>query len=359
MKIFCNIFIFLFMLFLSCEGSELLLQPPIKSEQADIDMYANAIKYGGSFSEKNQYRHIVYLRKMKERNLYVEIRFFNQLPNELTPKEKMLFKKYPDNTSGIDSVVYIYQSQYDLDPYLTRRRRELFNEDPADRLAEKKIRVLKREFENPGCEFISVEDCAYMIKKSNRVIFLIGAGISTGLGIATEPELERSTGFEKDKAVDPLFKYLIYNPQEIFEKITALLFDPSINVETPSKAHFALVKLAFYKQSQVITTNFDLFLERAGIKSYKTKKAALENDWNRNVIKQIDTVVCIGCSEDHYAILGKYKKANPLGNIIIINREIPKYAGKDDFLVQGDIQVVVPRLASLVIDEDDYNDLNI
>ena len=94
-----------------------------------------------------------------------------------------------------------------------------------------------------------------------------------------------------------------------------------------------------------------MFLEYAGINPYKIRKVFLDKDWNANVIEQIDAIICIGCREDNYAILGKYKSANPLGTIIAIDREQPKYLGKGDFLVQGDIQELLPRLAKLVIDD--------
>ena len=247
MKKFCNLLTILFIMFLSCEckDGEILLQPPKKTVQADVDLYINLIKSGGSFSRGDECRHIVYLRNMKENDLYVEIRYFNQLPDELTQEEKSMFKKYIDHTSESDSCVYVYQSQEDINEYIARRRRELFSTDPATSIVEKRIRAFIRYFENPEGDFLSIEDCAYIIKNMKKVIFLAGAGISAGVGVITQQQLDDICGYEKDKAVDQFTRTLIHNRKDIFDKCTSLLFDPMVKLKKTSEAHLALAKLAF------------------------------------------------------------------------------------------------------------------
>ena len=78
----------------------------------------------------------------------------------------------------------------------------------------------------------------------------------------------------------------------------------------------------------------------------------ISQDLTPEVAKQIDGIVCIGSSYDFMGFLALYKKLNPRGTIIAINEYHPDYICKKDFLIQGDVQEILPRIEKMVFGEE-------
>lgn len=266
----------------------------------------------------------------------VDIVYFASLPTEFSDDEKKLFK----NIGGH----YVYSSH--LGTQRSYERLTNLTELKAARLGSETKRDMRCTDQKPAA--MTLDECARIIK-GKHIIFVTGAGISASV-IPSQQALEHACGISNsEKPVDD-FVHLCLNSPEIIGQHINEFFEKFVQAQ-PTPAHDALTQLAQAKNTHIITSNFDLLHEKAGIVPYKAKqveRAQYERDWSPEFIATVDAVVCIGSREDFMDLLTRYKKYNSAGMIIAINREQPYYLGSGDFLVSGDIQELLPKLAKTI-----------
>lgn len=192
---------------------------------------------------------------------------------------------------------------------------------------------------------ITLEQLADLIKTKN-VIFYTGAGISAHAGIWTMESLEDALEINFNCEFDQCMQNIIINLEKIKTNFREFCRAAFKTQATP--AHYALKSIALLKQSQILTENFDLLHEHAGIKPLHISGPWLKNNVDPNELKKINLVLCIGLSHDDRGFLGWYKTNNPNGIIIAIDLNKPSYLGNEDFLIQEDCQEVLPKLAKKI-----------
>lgn len=112
-------------------------------------------------------------------------------------------------------------------------------------------------------------DLAKLIKESNQIVFLSGAGVSTESGI---PDFRSSSGLYNDNYIygtspeDILsHSYFMHKPKEFFEYYKENLVHPDAK---PNSAHYAIARLErFGKLKAVVTQNIDGLHQAAGSKN--------------------------------------------------------------------------------------------
>ena len=93
----------------------------------------------------------------------------------------------------------------------------------------------------------------------------------------------------------------------------------------------------------------DVLFEYADIKPYRVHMEQTDEEWNGDVFRDVDVILCVGNARDIYGgMLHKYKEARPDGIIVALNLEQPSFLGPEDYIVQGDVQEVLPQLALLI-----------
>ncbi len=204
----------------------------------------------------------------------------------------------------------------------------------------------RRQYEQATPHLIDAEALATLITEHN-VLFYTGAGISIAAGIPSMAQLERLIGLKKGITGIFFLKQVMDDPEEFNEKIGH--FYNACFYGHPSKAHEALKQLAFFKNTKIVTENIDLLHEYTGIVPYRVKAEQLRKEVGSDQLRAIDYVICVGLSYDDKGFLGWYKRHNPNGRIIAIDLAQPSYLGDDDFLIQVDLQQLLPALAEKII----------
>ena len=306
-----------------------------------------------TFRDKPKGRTIIFGSDIKEKKLigsFFEIRYESKLPEVLSKAERLLFVKTIVTENGVPKNIYIYK----YPSKAIERERKSESKDKVRLKVLKKIEnARERKIEKADPQSLTLQECAFLIRQK-KILFLTGAGMSIAAGIPTFPELFKDLGFVFTEMVDDMVKVALKDPQRISSVVSK--FHQSFCEASPTTAHFALAKLAEYKGVQIVTGNVDLLHQRAGIEPYLIGAPHvdfdIEKDLTELVAKKIDAIFCIGSSFDFRGFIGRYKKLNPQGLIIAINKEKPKYIGDEDFFVSGDSQEIVPDLADLVMDTD-------
>jgi NAD-dependent deacetylase len=194
---------------------------------------------------------------------------------------------------------------------------------------------------------ISGEDL-FNLLQNQRFIFYTGAGISAAGQVATMATLEESLKLRAVKhsfSLDNLKQFLHHitsNPQEITQAFSD--FCQSAIYGAPTHAHSALHEIAQRKQVAIVTENVDLLQQRTGSVPLFVRSGIIQTACAAD-FQEIDALICIGLSKDDCGFIAHYKKNNPQGKIIAINVGIPDYLSDQDFIVQEDLQVVLPNLA--------------
>ena len=283
-------------------------------------------------------------------DIFFTMKFFHELPDGLSEDEKSKFTPTKDFFGEEEVDAYYYK-------YGERKLEEgnPLKDQAADKLLTKQTSAMMREFKKDSAnpQVLSVEECAQLIK-TKRILFITGAGISMAAQIPTKQKYYESLGVEKRATVDQFAKDLLNNPEKLVKIVQN--FHTSVCDAKPTAAHNAIRDLAFYKSAQILTDNHDKLHEKSGIMPIQTRFEHLEQNLTQDVAQKIEIIICIGSSHDFKAVLGRYKRLNPLGLIIAINKEQPNYLGNEDFFVQGDIQELVPRLAKLVVGNTETKD---
>lgn len=114
----------------------------------------------------------------------------------------------------------------------------------------------------------------------------------------------------------------------------------------PTPAHVALAKIATKKWTTICTENFDRLQERTWIKAYHISWDDMLQRYNPEYFKEIDAIICIWLSHDDRGLLWWYKQHNPQGKIIAFDLQQPEYLGDEDYLLQWDVQKILPEIQS-------------
>jgi hypothetical protein len=62
----------------------------------------------------------------------------------------------------------------------------------------------------------------------------------------------------------------------------------------------------------------------------------------------VNVIVCVGLSHDDRGFLAYFKKHNPEGVIIAIDKGNPDYLSNNDYIVREDLQIVLPIMVEYV-----------
>jgi len=182
--------------------------------------------------------------------------------------------------------------------------------------------------------------------KNKRVVFYTGAGVSLSSGVQAMAGLKNVLGFHKGMQPGPKYsEYAKTKAQAVLEEFSQ--FCHRAFTAEPSPAHRAITTIALTKKVQVMTENFDFLHQRAGIVPFEVSARAVRKNIAPGEMRDIDALVCVGMSADDRGLLQWYKDQNPQGKIIAFNLEVPTYVGSDDYVVLGDVQETLPKIAAL------------
>jgi NAD-dependent SIR2 family protein deacetylase len=176
---------------------------------------------------------------------------------------------------------------------------------------------------------------------NNRVLFYTGAGLSVASGVPSMSQLYELLELKGVKEFAASLQEAIQHPEKFSQKI--LGFHNACFLSQPTKAHQALVRLAFYKNTKIVTENLDGLHEYSGIMPYRVDPEELRSIGGDS-LSAIDYIICIGLSQDDRGFLGWYKRNNPTGQIISVDLGSPSYLGDEDFLIHADLQILIPSL---------------
>ncbi|MBP6869432.1 hypothetical protein KBC04_00900 [Candidatus Babeliales bacterium] len=171
-------------------------------------------------------------------------------------------------------------------------------------------------------------------------IFYTGAGISAASNVATMYDLEKSLSLTEGKV--NFLRKVLFQPDQVAQNFGN--FCKSAIDGLPTPAHYALAKIAQQRKIPILTENVDLLQHKTGVqpihvRNKKIRQASLKD------LKEIDYIICIGLSRDDCGFINHYKSQNQEGLIIAIDKGLPDYLSNNDYLVQDDLQVVLPDLA--------------
>ncbi len=190
---------------------------------------------------------------------------------------------------------------------------------------------------------IEFDDLCHILK-DKTFIFYTGAGLSAASGVPTMSALEKV--LKIDLGIKGWLTAAIRNPEELANN-----FDNFIKVALnakPTPAHDAITKIAHAKRLAILTENIDLLQHKTGVapdfvrsdKIYEIKQA----DY-----LAVNYLVCVGLSHDDCGFIAHYKANNPAGKIIALDLNTPNYLSAKDYLLQADLQVILPNLAQYLL----------
>lgn len=188
-------------------------------------------------------------------------------------------------------------------------------------------------------------DALCQLIQQKRTIFYTGAGLSASSDVATMHALEES--LKLTTGIRSFLQTCFFDPTSITQAFNTFCTSA---IEAPATlAHHALHQLAQYKECCILTENVDLLHERAGSYPLFVHADSAHNITPKD-LQAVDLLVCIGLSHDDCGFIAHYKKNNPQGMLIAINKNIPSYLSDDDYLVQDDLQTVLPYVAQCLCD---------
>jgi len=203
----------------------------------------------------------------------------------------------------------------------------------------------RRVFESARPKLIHQEKLEGIIKNKN-VLFYTGAGLSLASDVPAMNELNELLELEEGERFFLSLEKALENPKDFASKI--LVFHKACLFSSPTPAHIALKELAFLKNIRLITENLDCLHEASGIYPYRIDAKHLREEVGGKSLMEFDYIICIGLSHDDRGFLGWYKQKNPSGKIIAVDINQPSYLGDEDFLMQGDLQEIIPSIRKAV-----------
>ena len=187
---------------------------------------------------------------------------------------------------------------------------------------------------------ITTQELTHFIAEKT-VIFYTGAGISIAGGVHSMTSLEKALTLDFKNPCSFVHN-AITNPEPIVAAFNDFCHCAFNN--QPTLAHWALTKLACYKQCTILTENFDYLHRRTGYKPYQANAYQLKKSVDVSSLQKIDAVICIGLSHDDRGFLAWFKNHNPNGIIIAVDIAQPGYLGNEDWWCEGDLQQVLPTV---------------
>lgn len=192
---------------------------------------------------------------------------------------------------------------------------------------------------------LTVQQCADLIK-TKGIVFYTGAGISAQAGVWMMQPLMNALGIDRNNQYDQCCHNIITHPEVTQETFSQFCYKAFTAPAT--SAHKAMTSIALAKRAQILTENFDLLHEHAGIKALHIDGPWLRANVGPDDFKNIDVIVCVALSYDDRGFLGWYKMHNPNGVIIALDLITPFYLGNEDFLLKGDCQKTLPELQQVL-----------
>lgn len=314
---------------------ELLSQPRLLSE----DEISENVKGAGldmafHCDATNYFRFVTHSDE-----IYFEVVFDGKLPDSCFEEDQALFIEREQFIGGKTRKQFIFSfrltaqgeevnipiveeeiSTPDSNSYLVSERRIIEKADPQ-KITEKELLT---------------------ILSKKKVLFYTGAGISIAAGVPAMAGLCSMLGIEEDENMLTSIIQAIAHPKNMAEQIKRF-HDACFN-SPPSNAHYALKELSLLKNCQIVTENLDYLHQRSGIMPYRVHARHLREEVDPSTLTKIDYLICIGLSYDDRGFIGWFKKHHPDGKIISIDLNTPSYLDSEDFLLQGDLQEIVPRL---------------
>lgn len=193
------------------------------------------------------------------------------------------------------------------------------------------------QFDEPSPKKLTTGQLCHFLK-DKTFIFYTGAGISVPT-VASMHGLMNSLKLNDGKTT--FLKAVFLHPKTIADAFTN--FCKAAIYSNPTPAHDAIAQIAVDKNICIITENVDLLQHRTG--SRPIHAHTLHTKIKPQEFQEIDAIICVGLHHDDRGLLAYYKTHNPNGIIIAINIDVPQYLSSQDFLVQADAQVILPKLA--------------
>lgn len=200
------------------------------------------------------------------------------------------------------------------------------------------------KLDNLSPKKIIFNDLCNLIKDKN-FIFYTGAGISCSGNVQGMSELENSLKITCGKST--FIKEIFLNPKSITKAFSD--FCQSAIYGLPTEGHFALHRIAQNKNVCILTENVDLLQQRTGSMPLFVRSEIVYSAQEKD-FQEIDLIICIGLSHDDCGFIAHYKKNNPNGIIISIDLGLPNYLSEKDFLIQDNLQVILPELEKIILD---------
>jgi len=199
--------------------------------------------------------------------------------------------------------------------------------------------------EKPAPVIITFDELCNLLR-DKKFIFYTGAGISAAGSVATMHDLEVS--LHMHDSAGAFLKTIIFSPSSIAKAFTS--FCQNALASPPTPAHRAVHAIAQEKSVCIVTENIDLLHQRAGSAPLHANCEAIRSLTPHDFLA-VEAVVCIGLSHDDRGFLQYYKQHNPNGLIIALDLAMPQYLSEKDFLLQSDVQLILPQLSTFFCDQ--------
>jgi NAD-dependent SIR2 family protein deacetylase len=192
---------------------------------------------------------------------------------------------------------------------------------------------------------ISITEVAKIIK-TQKVIFYTGAGISACC-VPTMAPLERDLGITALAANRNYTEFIVnfFKTAGRYIEIMKAFFYNCAYAD-PSAAHTALRQIVKKYKHRVYTENIDQLHQKTGLKPVvmpgRKKKARAKS------VKSAQYIITIGLSADDGGFLKYCKQINQSLRIISIDLNQTRYLSSEDFTLIGNVQEIIPQLASLL-----------
>lgn len=194
------------------------------------------------------------------------------------------------------------------------------------------------QYDTPNPKKIDFDSLLKLIH-NKKIVFYTGAGISAGK-VETMADLRKK--FNLDQGIRFFLSKLLLQPTYL---TTAFFeFCQSAMYQQPTAAHYALHEIVIKKNCAIITENIDLLQHRTGSLPLFTHSDTI-HALRAEDFQEIDILLCVGLSHDDCGFIARYKKYNPSGILIAVDVGIPNYLSNNDYIVQEDIQTILPQWA--------------
>ena len=250
---------------------------------------------------------------------------------------RKLYKNYDKKTFNIKQINngYVYFS-----------KNSAFFGDPDfimySRLKNKKYQVEStKDLKLQDLQELQLNQLAKMLIEK-KALLLTGAGLSYAKIPSLSPIVSEIQQYTT--------KEILISPQIILQKFEHW-FSLVIDSE-PTEAHFAIKNIAKKINSSVITGNFDMLQQKTGLIPFRIQGhiyPKYRENFKKNSSK-IEVLFVIGCGVDIRGQIAEFRKTNSNLKVVAIlyDLKIPAYLKKNDFVVFGDLNKILPQLDNIL-----------